>query len=199
MGFTIFQPTLRDLLLHIRRQSQIIFPKDIGYIILRLSAGPGKRVLEVGTGSGALTTALAWMVGDSGQVTSYDRRKDMQDLARQNLARLGLEQRVNFILRDVEQGLEPDQFQAAFTDVPNPERLLPMLKTVLDSGAVLGAILPTMNQVDRLLESAPDLGFMFPEVMEILMRSYKTTPGRLRPLDRMVAHTGYLVFFRHMA
>ncbi len=199
MEFTVLQPTLRDLLLHIRRQSQIIFPKDIGYILLRLSAGPGKRILEIGTGSGALTTALAWMVGDDGQVVSYDRREDMQEFARKNLTRVGLQQRVKLVLRDVGEGIEAEGFEAVFVDVPAPETLLPQIGRGLNSGAVLGAILPTINQVDRLLEAAPQAGFEMPEVVEIFMRSYKTTPGRLRPLDRMVAHTGYLIFFRFMA
>lgn len=197
--FIVLQPTLRDLLLHIRRQSQIIFPKDIGYILLRLSVGPGKRLLEIGTGSGALTTALAWMVGDEGRVFSYDRREDMQELAQQNLSRIGLQQRVNFILRDVSEGIDPEGFEAVFVDVPAPESVLPQIAHALNSGAVLGAILPTINQVDRLLDAAPHSGFEMPEVVEIFMRSYKTTPGRMRPLDRMVAHTGYLIFFRFMA
>ena len=83
--FLLLQPTLRDILLHIQRRSQIIFPKDIGYILVRLSIGPGAYVIEAGTGSGGLTTALAWAVGPEGKVISYDKREDMQALAKQNL------------------------------------------------------------------------------------------------------------------
>jgi tRNA (adenine57-N1/adenine58-N1)-methyltransferase len=197
--FTILQPSLRDLLLHIRRKSQILFPKDIGYILLRLSVCPGKRILEIGTGSGAFTTALAWMVGVDGKVVTYDRRSDMQELALENLSRLGLEQQVELVQGDVENGLGHGEFDAAFVDVPAPDTLLRQIGEALNRGAVLGVILPTTNQVDRLLESAPGAGFGFPEVTEILIRNYKTTPGRLRPYDRMIGHTGYLVFLRYLA
>jgi tRNA (adenine57-N1/adenine58-N1)-methyltransferase len=197
--FTLLRPSLGDLLLHIRRQSQIIFPKDIGYILLRLSVGPASRVLEIGTGSGALTTALAWMVGDEGLVVSYERREDMQQLARQNLARVGLEARVDFVLYDAIDGIEERGFDAAFLDVAAPELVLNSLQSALNSGAMVGFILPTTNQVSTLLDAASSAGFDHPEVVEILLRSYKPVPGRLRPMDRMVAHTGYLIFMRFMA
>ncbi|MFN2146912.1 MAG: tRNA (adenine-N1)-methyltransferase [Anaerolineales bacterium] len=197
--FTLLRPTLRDLLLHIRRQSQIIFPKDIGYILLRLSVGPASRVLEIGTGSGALTTALAWMVGDEGKVVTYERREDMQMLARQNLERVGLENRVDFVLSDAIDGIFESGFDAAFLDVAAPELVLNPLKPAINSGAIVGFILPTTNQVSTLLEAGVEHGFDHPDVVEILLRAYKPIPGRLRPVDRMVAHTGYLVFMRCMA
>ena len=197
--FTLLRPTLRDLLLHIRRQSQIIFPKEIGYILLRLSIGPAGRVLEIGTGSGALTTALAWMVGEEGRVITYERREDMQALARQNISRVGLETRVEFVLCDAVDGIKERGFDAAFLDVAAPELLLESLSQALNGGASVGFILPTTNQVSTLLESASQAGFGHPEVVEILLRSYKPIPGRLRPVDRMVAHTGYLIFMHYMA
>jgi len=195
-AFMLFRPTLQDILLHIRRQSQIIFPKDIGYILLRLSVGPGTTVLEAGTGSGALTTALAWAVGSSGKVYSYDRREDMQELARRNLNRLGLLDRVSMVLRDIEQGIDETGIPAAFLDLPEPERYLVQVHQALASGGVLGAILPTSNQVSRLLEALELHSFGLVDVCEILLRFYKPVAERLRPDDRMVAHTGYLVFAR---
>jgi tRNA (adenine57-N1/adenine58-N1)-methyltransferase len=197
--FTLLRPSLRDLLLHIRRRSQIIFPKDIGYILLRLSIGSGNRVLEIGTGSGALTTALAWTVGKEGLIVTYERREDMQELARQNLARVGLEDRVDFVLADAIEGITESGFDSAFIDVAAPELALGSLHQALNSGAVAGFILPTTNQVSTLLESASTAGFEHPEVLEILLRSYKPVPGRLRPVDRMIAHTGYLIFMRFLA
>lgn len=197
--FTLLRPTLRDLLLYIRRQSQIIFPKDVGFILLRLSVAPGSRVLEIGGGSGALTTALAWMVGDGGRIVSYERRQDMQDVARQNLVRVGLEQRVEFVLQDAIEAIHHTGFDSVFVDIAAPELALGTLRHALNSGAIAGFILPTTNQVSTLLEAATEAGFEHHEVLEILMRAYKPVPGRLRPVDRMVAHTGYLVFMRYMA
>jgi tRNA (adenine57-N1/adenine58-N1)-methyltransferase len=194
--FLLLQPSLRDILLHLPRQSQILFPKDIGYILLRLSIGPGSRVLEAGTGSGALTTALAWFVGDQGQVYSYDRRQDMINLARKNLSRLGLENRVSLHLGDIADGLHEDNLQAVFLDLPSPEDYLGALRKSLINGGIFGAILPTTNQVSALLPALEEHGFNSVEVAEILLRFYKPTAERFRPIDRMVAHTGYLLFAR---
>lgn len=192
--FRLVPPTMLDILLHTRRLSQIMYPKDIGYALLRMSVGPGTAVLEAGTGSGALTSALAWAVGPSGQVYSYDRREDMQQLARRNLERLGLSDRVSFRLQDIEAGLEPRDLPAVFLDLPEPERYLPQAREAMQAGGVLGSILPTSNQVSRLLGALEPAGFGLVEVCEILLRFYKPVADRLRPEDRMLGHTGYLIF-----
>lgn len=194
--FFMVQPSLHDILLSIRRSSQIIFPKDLGYILLRLSVGPGKTVIEAGTGSGALTTALAWAVGPSGRVISYDRRADMQELASRNLRRVGLEGRVAFKERDIEQGFDESEVDALFLDLPTPHLYLPQVRAALQGGGAFGAILPTTPQVATLLQAMEEHPFAFVEVCELLLRHYKPIPQRLRPTDRMVAHTGYLIFAR---
>jgi tRNA (adenine57-N1/adenine58-N1)-methyltransferase len=194
--YHILEPTLRDLLLQIKRHSQIIYPKDIGYILLRLSIGPGKTVVEAGTGSGALTTALAWMVGPDGKVISYDRRADMQDLARRNLEKVGLLDRVDLRQREIAEGFDEQDAEALFLDLPSPHTLIPQARAALRNGGVLGVIVPTTNQVNVLLESLQRNGFHMVEVCEILLRFYKPVPERLRPVDRMIAHTGFLIFAR---
>lgn len=195
-AFLILPPTLHDVLLYLRRQSQIIFPKDIGYILLRLSAGPGRTIVEAGTGSGGLTTALAWSVGSQGRVISYDRREDMQNLARQNLERVGLEAQVTLKLRDIAAGIDETDVDALFLDLPDPHLVLPQARAALRNGAPLGAILPTANQVSDLVQALESQAFGFIEACEIMLRFYKVVPARFRPVDRMVAHTGYLVFAR---
>ena len=195
-AFLILAPSLHDVLLYLRRQSQIIFPKDIGYILLRLSVGPGRTIVEAGTGSGGLTTALAWSVGGQGRVISYDRREDMQKLARQNLERIGLESQVTLKLRDVSTGFDETDVDALFLDLPDPHLVLPQARAALRNGAPLGAIVPTANQVSELIEALERNDFGFIEVCEIMLRFYKIIPARLRPVDRMVAHTGYLIFAR---
>ena len=196
--FTIVDPSLRDVLLEIRRKTQIIFPKDIGYILLRLSVAPGKRVVEAGSGSGALTTAFAWMVGSTGKVISYERREDMLDLAKENLNLIGLADRVEFHLADIYEGIEEDDVDAFFLDLPFPQKYLGTVKNTLVNGGVLGCILPTTNQVSELLLALENHGFGVIEVAEIILRFYKPVPARLRPTDRMVSHTGYLVFARSL-
>jgi tRNA (adenine57-N1/adenine58-N1)-methyltransferase len=194
--FLLLQPSLRDILLNLPRQSQIIFPKDLGYILLRLSIGPGSRVLDAGTGSGALTTALAWFVGDQGHVYSYDHRPDMIKLAQKNLNRMGLENRVTLHMQDLADGVQETELQAAFLDLPSPEDYLAILRKNLVNGGIFGAILPTTNQVSSLLPALEEHGYKSVEVAEILLRFYKPIAERFRPIDRMVAHTGFLIFAR---
>ena len=194
--FFVMQPGLADLITEIKRNTQIIYPKDIGYIIMVLGIGPGVRVLEAGTGSGALTTAFAFMVGDSGQVISYDNRTQMQNLARNNLARVGLLDRVELKPGDAIDGFVERDVDAVFLDLPNPHDYLLQVKESLKPGGFLGMILPTVNQVNKSLIGLRENNFAFLEVCEILLRFYKPDWERLRPTDRMVAHTGYLVFAR---
>jgi tRNA (adenine57-N1/adenine58-N1)-methyltransferase len=194
--FRILQPALDDLLRDIKRNTQIMYPKDIGYILINLGIGPGKKVAEAGTGSGAFTIALAHAVGPTGHVTSYEKRPEMSHLAKKNLENLGLGQNVSLIIRDIGEGIDEGDFYAFFLDLPNPEDYVSQLHSVLIPGGHFGAILPTTNQVSRLIPALEKNGFSFIEVSEILHRYYKPAGTRLRPTDKMVAHTGFLVFAR---
>lgn len=194
--FFLMRPGLADLITEIKRNTQIIYPKDIGYIVMVMGIGPGMHVLEAGTGSGALTTAFAFFVGNEGKVSSYENREQMQNLARKNLNKLGLLARVDLKLRDVADGFDETEVDAVFLDLPNPYDYIPQVRASLKLGGFLGMILPTANQVSKSLVALHASSFAFPEVCEILLRFYKPDWERLRPTDRMVAHTGYLVFAR---
>ena len=194
--FFLLQPSLGDMLLDIRRNTQIMYPKDIGFILVRMGIGPGDHVLEAGTGSGALTCALAYTVGPQGKVTSYEIRQEMQKLAQDNLSLFGLDKRVSLKLRDIQEGFDERGVDAIILDLPNPEDHLNQVYEALKPGGYFGSLLPTTNQVARLLNTLARYNFAFVEVCELLLRYYKPVPGRLRPTDRMVAHTGYLIFAR---
>src|SRR6476620_2932074 len=118
--FYLLQPSLGDLLLVLQRTPQLLYPKDIGFIFVTMGIGPGRKVLEAGTGSGSMTTALAYAVGSDGQVISYEIKPDVQNLARKNLTRFGLDSRVDFKLRDIQQGFDETEADSFFLDVPNP-------------------------------------------------------------------------------
>lgn len=197
--FYLLQPSLADLITEIKRNTQIIYPKDIGYIVMMMAIGPGAHVLEAGTGSGALTTAFAFFVGKEGLVTSYERREEMQNLARNNLARVGLLDQVTLKLGDVNDGFDERDVDAIFLDLPNPYDYIFQVKNSLRLGGYLGMILPTTNQVSRSLLALRQNAFAFVEVSELLLRHFKPDWERLRPTDRMVAHTGYLVFARSVS
>lgn len=194
--FFLLQPSLSDLLLNVKRNTQILYPKDIGFIFINMGIGPGKKVIEAGTGSGSMTMALAYAVGDEGHVVSYEQREEMQNLARKNLRRTGLASRVDFKLRDIALGFDETDADALFLDVPNPYDYISQVRSALISGGFFCGLLPTVNQVELLLSALRHNKFAFIEVCEVLLRYFKPEPERLRPTDRMVAHTGYLIFGR---
>jgi tRNA(1-methyladenosine) methyltransferase and related methyltransferases len=196
--FFMLQPSLADLLVDLKRSTQIMYPKDIGFILTSMSVGPGQTVLEAGTGSGSMTVALAYAVGSQGRVVTYEKRPEFQNLARKNLERLGLDGRVDFKLGDIGDGISETNIDACFLDVPNPWDYVQQVRTALKPGGFFCNLVPTFNQVERLLYVLRREHFAFVEVCELLLRYYKPEPTRLRPTDRMVAHTGFLTFGRRI-
>jgi tRNA (adenine57-N1/adenine58-N1)-methyltransferase len=196
--FFLLQPSLADLLIDIPRTTQILYPKDIGFILVNMGIGPGQKVMEAGTGSGSMTTALAHAVGPQGRVVSYEVKEDVQNLARKNLTRFGLDSRVDFKLRNIEAGFDETDADSFFLDVPNPYDYTFQVRNALKPGGHLCCLIPTFNQVEKTLYSLRQSNFAFVEVCEVLLRYYKAEPSRLRPTDRMVAHTGFLVFGRRI-
>jgi tRNA (adenine57-N1/adenine58-N1)-methyltransferase len=198
-SFTLLQPALDDLIRGLRRNTQILYPKDIGYILISMGIGPGQNVLEAGTGSGALTIALAYAVGSEGKVYSYEKRPETQTLALSNVEGLGLADRVSFKVRDIAEGFDETGVQALYYDLPNPQDYLSQAREALQAGGFFGAILPTTNQVSVLISALKKEHFSFIEVSEILHRYYNANARRLRPADSMTGHTGYLVFARRLS
>jgi tRNA (adenine57-N1/adenine58-N1)-methyltransferase len=143
-----------------------------------------------------LTTALAYAVGKEGKVISYEARPEMQDVARKNLERFGWLLTVEFKIRNIGDGFEETGVDALFLDVANAYDYMHQVRQALKPGGFFGSILPTTNQVSKLLYALRREDFAFTEVLEIMMRFYKPEPDKLRPTDRMIAHTGFLIFAR---
>ncbi len=196
--FFLLQPALGDLLLDLKRNTQILYPKDIGFILITMGIGPGQTVIEAGTGSGSMTIALAYAVGLDGRVVSYEQREEMQNLARKNITRTGLASRVDFKLRDVQEGFDETDADAFFLDVANPYDYISQVRAALKPGGFFCGIVPTVNQAETLLRALRRNKFAFLEMCEVYLRYYKPEPDRLRPTDRMVAHTGFLIFGRRI-
>jgi tRNA (adenine57-N1/adenine58-N1)-methyltransferase len=197
-AFFLLQPAIADLLLDLKRNTQILYPKDIGFILLTMGIGPGQKVIEAGTGSGAMTIALSYAVGAEGGVVSYEQREEMQNLARKNLRRTGLDSRVDFKLRDIKDGFDETDADAFFLDVPNPYDYIQQVRAALKPGGFFCGIIPTANQAELLLHALRRNRFAFLEMCGVMLRYYKPEPSRLRPTDRMVAHTGFLIFGRRI-
>ena len=167
--------------------------------MVTMGIGPGTKIIEAGTGSGGLTTALAFTVGEEGKVVSYDIEEKNSKIAKENLALFGLDNRVTFKTRDIATGFDENNFHAVFLDLPNPNKYIAIIRDSLISGGYVGCFLPTTNQVSDLITALKKQNFSLIEVSEILHRYYKTSATRLRPVDKMVGHTGYLIFARKAA
>ena len=194
--YKLLKPTLYDLVKGVKRQTQIIYPKEIGYICMKLGVGPGVRIIEAGSGSGSLTTAFSWYAGSEGRVYTYERREEFLKLCRKNLEWAGVGENVEQFNHDIADGFLQNDADCLFLDVRTPWEYLDHVAKAVTPGAPLGFLLPTTNQVSRLLEGLEQGPFAGLEVLEILVRHYKPVPERLRPDDRMVAHTGFLIFAR---
>lgn len=191
------EPVLHDLIKHVKRQTQIIYPKDVAYICMRLGVGNGRTVVEAGSGSGGLTVALSWLCGERGHVHTFEAREEFHKLARRNLAWAGVGDNVTLHLRDIAEGFTVSGADALFLDVRTPWEYLDQAVAAVRPGATMGFLVPTMDQVNKLLLGIERGPFDDIEVCELLLRRWKPIADRLRPDDRMVAHTGFLIFCRH--
>ena len=196
--YVIVEPSLAELMKEVKRKTQIIYPKEAGRIIFKLNIYPGRRVIEAGSGSGALTMALARFVSPSGRVYSYEMRHNLLVNAKINIEKANLTDFVEFKERDISAGFDETGVDAVFLDVRQPWDYLAQARAALKSSGFFGAIVPTTNQVSELLIGLKYHGFGGLEVEENFLRTYKPVPGRLRPHDIMVGHTGYLVFARNV-
>ncbi len=193
--FYLLKPTLADLMLKVKRTTTIVYPKDTGFMLLQTLVFPGARVIEVGSGSGSLTTVLANFVRPDGRVYSYEKRPEFSANARENVARYGLDGVCEFFVADpAEQGFLQQDVDAVFLDVPEPWLLVGAARRALKSGHVLAALVPTVEQLRRLASALGAGGFVRIRAKEILERGLFLRETGIRPVDRMVAHTAYLVF-----
>jgi tRNA (adenine57-N1/adenine58-N1)-methyltransferase catalytic subunit len=202
MVLTAFRPRFADHVLKMKRAAQVVYPKDLGPIIVYADVFPGARVLEAGSGSGALTIALCRAVGDGGGIVSYELREEHRAQAVANIEGFFGKVPANLELRDgdvVEVGETADRFDRCVLDLPEPWVPLPAIRAVLEPGGVLGAYLPTTVQMQQLVLSFAPEGFLHIETFEVLRRGWHVTERSVRPDHRMVGHTGFLTIARRLA
>ncbi|MCX7990892.1 MAG: tRNA (adenine-N1)-methyltransferase [Proteobacteria bacterium] len=194
--YFLFKPTVYDFLRHIKRKTQVLYAKDLGYIILRLGIRSGIKMIECGSGSGSATSAFAFALYPDGKLFSYEAREEFMELAKKNLDRLGLTEVVSFKNKDIEDGFDENAVDAIFLDVKFPEKYIGHCYKSLKNSGNLCVFVPTANQVSDTLKALENHRFFKTDVLEIFLRKYKTVAERLRPDDTMIAHTGYLIFTR---
>lgn len=190
----LLQPTLEDFIMKARRESGIIYPKDAAMILMKLGIHSGSHVIEIGTGSGALTLALAAQVAPEGKVYSYDRREDFLELAEGNLKKANLISYVELNKRLEHEPFHETEVDAIVSDVPEPWHEVEVIKSSLKNGGRVAALNPTFNQIEKMSEALEKAGFLMIEAMEVLVRGILARSGKTRPEQRMVSHTEFILF-----
>ena len=192
------KPTLSDYVLEMQRVTQVVYPKDLGAIIMLGDIFPGSHVVEAGFGSGALTMALLRAVGPNGRVTSYDLRSDQAQQALKNIAPL-IPEGYSLVVKegDIYQGVEETDVDRLVLDVPEPWRVVDSAPNFLVPGGIFISFLPTVLQVHRLTEELESHGgFQLIESVELMLRPWHVSERSMRPVHRMVAHTGFITTAR---
>lgn len=190
------RPTLSDFVLKMPRGAQVIYPKDLGAILLLADIFPGARVLEAGIGSGALSMTL---LRAGAVITGYEIRGDFAANAKRNVEAFGgpeLLERYQIQERDVYDGIDETDLDRVVLDLPEPWRVVEHATHALHPGGILVAYLPTINQTAHLREVLADSAFGMAETLEVLHRTWHIEGQSVRPDHRMVAHTGFLTSAR---
>jgi tRNA (adenine57-N1/adenine58-N1)-methyltransferase len=194
--FVALKPNIVDYIFKTNRRTQISYPKDISLIVLYSGIGPGSRVVEAGTGTGALTSALAHYVKTEGRIFSYEVREEFQKNAKKNLERAGLLDFVELKEGDVTEGIEENDLDAVVLDMATPWLVVPNAYSSLKGSGVLVSFSPTIDQVVKVVEALGDHEFVGIETVEVFNRFMQVVRGKTRPQTVMTGHTGYLTFAR---
>lgn len=192
----LIEPTLHDFIMKSERRTQIVYPKDLGYIAARTGLKNGSKVLEIGTGSGALATFMAGIVKPEGHIYSYDVNPDFMDIARRNLEKAGMLDYVTMNQHDPHEGVDVREADVAVVDLGDPWTVLAQVHQALKGSGAFVAICPTMNQIEKTATELKKSGFADIDCVELLIRTMEAREGMTRPSMRMIGHTTYLVFAR---
>jgi len=199
MVLVAYRPRFADFVLKMPRGAQVVYPKDVGPILTYADVFPGARVLEAGTGSGALTIAICRAVGSEGRVVSYELRAEHLATARANVTAFFGSVPDTLTLRSGGLGEVAgtgERYDRVILDLPEPWGPLPALHAVLDPGGIVCAYLPTTGQVQQLVLALPANGFHHVETFETLRRGWHVTERSVRPDHRMIGHTGFITIAR---
>ncbi len=197
--FQVHRPNQTDVQIAMGRNTQIVYPKDAGTILIESEIVAGSRVVESGTGSGALTGILARAVGPTGHVYTYEVRDDMFKGAKRNLQRYGLTENVTMHHKDILEGIEEELVDAIVLDLATPWEVVEDAHRALKPSHMLASYSPTIEQsmkTCKVLAEAGKWGMV--KTLEVLQREIMVREGKTRPTTWMVGHTGYMTFARAM-
>ena len=197
-SFLVLRPTLSDIVLKMPRGAQVIYPKDLGAILIAADIGPGQRILEAGVGSGALSMTV---LRAGASVVGYELREDFAQRARANVAAaLGPDAPYRVEIRDVTQDIDETMLDRVLLDMPEPHNVVAAAAAALRPGGILLSYLPTINQTALLRQALDDADspFGLAETQEVMRRTWHVEARSVRPDHRMVGHTGFLTTARRL-
>lgn len=195
-SFLVLTPTMRDDLGGLRRRAQIIGPKDIPALLWNCDLKAGDFVVEVGAGSGSLTLALAQAIGPGGRVVTYDLRRDFLEVARKNVASVGLEGRVEFKIGDARTEISERDADAVVLDIPDPWDAVRASAEALRPCGTFASFSPNAEQVNLTVKALRTATFVEVRSMEIIEREIVAQESGTRPSFAPLGHTGYMTFAR---
>ncbi|MGN1045200.1 MAG: tRNA (adenine-N1)-methyltransferase [Candidatus Methanomethylophilaceae archaeon] len=194
--FTAFRPGTMELVESLERGAQIITPKDAATILLYSDVKAGDRILEVGAGSGALTTALLRAVSGTGHVHTVEFKEENVQRAFRNVRRTGLDDHWTFQIGDARDAKVDYVADALIMDMPDPENALDNLLPSLRPGGRICAYIPNTNQLEKIVLALRERNFSDVFALENIQREMEVHRGGVRPSFDMLGHTAYLVFGR---
>jgi len=194
----LLEPTVHDYVLKSQRSTQIVYPKDLGYIAARTGLQSGQKIVEIGTGSGSLTTFLASIVKPRGHVYTYDVDPNFMDIARKNIEKAGMTKYVTMEKFDIKTAKKVPQKDAdlVIVDLGDPWSVVPQARKMLKGSGAFVAICPTMNQLEKLVTILRENDFFDIECTEQLVRTIEAREGKTRHSFRSIGHTTYVAFAR---
>ena len=194
----VLEPTIFDYIMKIQHGTQIVYPKDLGYIVARTGMQSGQRVVEIGTGSGALTIFAASIVKSRGHVYTFDVNEEFMKIAEKNIKKAGMSKYVTMKKMDLKtvKKIPVKDADIILIDLGDPWTVLPQARKMLkDSGAIV-SICPTMNQLEKLVSSLVQNEFTDIECTENILRTIDAREGKTRHSFQAIGHTTYLCFAR---
>lgn len=194
----LLEPTVYDYVMKSQRSTQIVYPKDLGYIAARTGLQSGHTIVEIGTGSGSLTTFLASIVKPRGHVYTYDVDENFMAIARKNIEKAGISKYVTMEKLDIKSIKKVPQTDAdmVVVDLGDPWTVVPQARKMLKGSGYFVAICPTMNQLEKLASALRENDFFDLEFTEQIVRTIEAREGKTRHSFRGIGHTTYVAFAR---
>lgn len=195
--FKIIKPNINDFIDIMDRRCSILIQKDIGQVLAHTGLGAGSRVVDAGTGAGAIALNFGNVVGPDGEVFTYEIREDFSEVARKNIERFGITN-ITVKNKDIKEGIDEDNIDLIFLDLPKPFEIFEEVHESLNLGGWLVVYAPYIDQAETSYRIAKKLGFYNIDIIETLERGLEVRPQGVRPKTRMVGHSGYLMFARKL-